>query len=547
MLPAFVIGLREGLEAALIVGIVAAFLRQRGRTDLLRWMWAGVALAASICLAVGVGLKLAATSLPHRQQEGLETVVALVAVAMVTYMVVWMRRHARHLRTDLERAAGEAMASGSGWALVTMAFLAVFREGFETAVFLVAAFNESNDPAASGAGALAGVTVACALGAAIYRGGLTLDLRRVFRATAVVLVLVAAGLVVSALHSAHEAGWLNAGQRRVTDLTWLVAPGSVRSSLLTGMLGFQPRPVVIEVVGWALYLVVVMTFALWPVGRTVAPRTVVRFAGAVAVVAAVVATTAAVFGPHSSEAATELSLATDEAPVAVQIVDIDDARATARLDGTEYDLDLVGTADRAGRRAVEYRSVDITVGEDSEVVTAEALAERNGGRLPLGLSPADHPDGFELVERVSSRATIWFDAATGTVLDVVVDSSSTASVTMASGPSPLGSGTESTRATTAEAVAAQTALARDEATASARAHSVRTAAWVSGLVAGAAAAVAAGAWFVGRRTRRGRPHGSSPDGPARAGALEADDSPADPRTAPRPAQLAPRPEGVLSS
>src|ERR1700712_5001897 len=130
MLSTFVIGLREGLEAALIVGIVAAFLKQRGRTDLLRLVWLGVGLAALICLGVGVGLHAYSAALPQKQQEGLETVVGAIAVAMVTYMVVWMRRHSRGLKKQLEGAAEDALQSGSGLALVAMAFLAVFREGF---------------------------------------------------------------------------------------------------------------------------------------------------------------------------------------------------------------------------------------------------------------------------------------------------------------------------------------------------------------------------------------------------------------------------------
>ena len=267
MLSTFVIGLREGLEAALIVGIVAAFLRTNGRLDLLRWVWAGVAAAVVLCLGVGIALRVASQNLPYRQQEGLETVIALVAVAMVSYMVVWMRRHARSLKHDLEGAAGAALDSGSGWALVAMAFLAVLREGFETAVFLVAAFNESANPTTAATGALIGILVACVLGYGIYSGGFRINLARFFRITGAVLVLVAAGLVTSAFHSAHEAGWIDAGQRQVADLTWLVRPGSVQSSLLTGMLGWQPRPTVIEVVVYVAFLVPVMTFVLWPAAR----------------------------------------------------------------------------------------------------------------------------------------------------------------------------------------------------------------------------------------------------------------------------------------
>jgi high-affinity iron transporter len=269
MLPTFVIGLREGLEAALIVSIVASFLRQRGRFDLLRWVFIGITAAVVLCLGVGIALELISKNLPQKQQEGLETVIGAVAVLMVTYMVIWMRRHSRDLKGQLEGATAEALAAGSGFALVAMAFLAVLREGFETAVFLLAAFNESESPTTAGAGASLGILVALALGYAIYRGCVGLNLSKFFRATGVVLVLVAAGLVVSALHTAHEAGWLNAGQQRLLDLTAVIRPGSVQSSLLTGILGLQERPTLIETIGWLAYLVPLGLYVGWPVGWSV--------------------------------------------------------------------------------------------------------------------------------------------------------------------------------------------------------------------------------------------------------------------------------------
>ena len=267
VLETFVIGLREGLEGALIVGIVAAFLRQRGRPDALRLMWAGVAIAIAICLAVAVALQLWSASLPEAQQDGLETVVGAAAVVMVTYMIVWMRRHARGMKRDLEDAAATALAAGTAWALIGMAVLAVLREGFETAVFLLAAFNASGSALAAGIGALLGIVVAAGIGYGIYRGGIRLDLARFFRLTGLVLVLVAAGLVATCFHTAHEAGWISAGQAQVVDLGSLIQPGSTVAALLTGVLGLQARPVQIEVAGWLLYLVPMTLFVAWPQTR----------------------------------------------------------------------------------------------------------------------------------------------------------------------------------------------------------------------------------------------------------------------------------------
>src|SRR5262245_46307562 len=211
-------------------------------------MWAGVGLAIGICAAVGVGLHLVDQALPQKEQEGLETVIALLAVAAITYMIVWMRQHSRELRGSLEQHALAALAAGSVFALVGMAFFAVIREGFETAVFLLAAFDASTNPTAAGFGAVLGVLVAAIIGYGIYRGGIKINLSRFFRYTGIVLVIVAAGLLASAFHTAHEAGWINGLQEQAFDLSWLVAPGTVRSALLTGMLGIQPKPVVIEAI-----------------------------------------------------------------------------------------------------------------------------------------------------------------------------------------------------------------------------------------------------------------------------------------------------------
>src|SRR4029079_3980647 len=160
MIPTFVITLREGVEASLIVGIIAAFLVKEGRRDALRQMWVGVAIAIVLCAGVGVGLNVLGEELPQREQEGLETIVGVIAVAMITYMIIWMTRHSRGIKAELEGDAASALANGSAMALVAMAFLAVLREGFETSVFLLAAFQDATDTTAAGAGAVIGLVAA---------------------------------------------------------------------------------------------------------------------------------------------------------------------------------------------------------------------------------------------------------------------------------------------------------------------------------------------------------------------------------------------------
>ena len=179
-------------------------------------------------------------------------------------MIVWMRRNARGIKAVLEGEAASALAAGSTMALVAMAFLAVLREGFETSVFLLAAFQNASDTTAAGAGAVLGLLAAVAIGLGLYRGGVRINLTRFFRITGLVLVFVAAGLLATAAHTAHEAGWINGLQGQAVDLSWLVQPGTITGSLLTGMLGLQPSPTVIEAMVYLLYAVPMALYVLWP-------------------------------------------------------------------------------------------------------------------------------------------------------------------------------------------------------------------------------------------------------------------------------------------
>lgn len=266
MIPTFVITLREGVEASLIIGIIAAFLAKEGRRDAMRQMWVGIGIAVGLCVGVAVLLEVVGQDLPQKQQEGLETVIGLIAVSAVTYMIVWMRRNARGIKATLEGEAASALAQGSARALVGMAFLAVLREGFETSVFLLAAFQNSTDTTAAGAGAVLGLVAAVAIGLGLYRGGVRINLTRFFRITGLVLVFVAAGLLATAAHTGHEAGWINGLQGQAIDLSWLVQPGTISGSLLTGMLGLQPSPTVIEVTLYLAYAIPMAIYVLWPQG-----------------------------------------------------------------------------------------------------------------------------------------------------------------------------------------------------------------------------------------------------------------------------------------
>src|SRR5699024_6431293 len=245
-------------------------------------MWLGVALAVLLSIAVGVGLALLEKALPQAAQEGLETVIGAVAVFFVTGMIVWMNTHARDMKRQLETEAAHALGRASTYALASMAFLAVLKEGFETSVFLLATFSAAQSGTLAASGAIIGLLVAVAIGWGIYAGGVKLNLGRFFRYTAVFLILVAAGLVVSCLRTAHEAGWLNAGQQAIMNLDWLVAHGTVQAALITGVLGIPADPRLIELLGWLGYLIPVALYLYWPRAHRCGRRAAARLKVAIA-------------------------------------------------------------------------------------------------------------------------------------------------------------------------------------------------------------------------------------------------------------------------
>lgn len=420
MLATLVIGLREGLEATLIVGIIAAFLR-RNRVPLVP-MWLGVGTAVLLSVAVGFGLQLVEQALPQAEQEGMETIIGVVAVVFVTGMIVWMRSHARSLGKDLEASATAALGRGTAWALAGMAFLAVLKEGFETAVFLLATFQASSDTGSAALGAVIGIAAAVLIGYGIYTGGVRLNLSRFFTGTGVFLVFVAAGLVLTAIRHAHEAGWIVIGQQRTVDLSWLAPNGSVQGALVTGVLGIPPDPRVIEVLGWVLYLVPVLALSLWPRAWRPTParvpfvRTVVAGGLAVAAVGLAVGVQAvAASAPRLSDTVR---------------LDGDQTRLTAVVHGTTGELRTTGNGSQAevalpasthrrvtrgGVAADRWQVVD--TGAASEQPSSLTLDDLVGlfGRIPVGISPSTNPGPFTAAWATKRTTTLW--TAAGGVLD----------------------------------------------------------------------------------------------------------------------------------
>jgi high-affinity iron transporter len=265
VLPAFVIGLREGLETVVILGAIAVFLGHHGRRRQLRVVWTASAAAAALCLVIAVTLRLVEVSLSTTAEDRCEAIVGVVAVLTVTYMVIWMRRFPKDLMRDSTETAARQLAGGSGRALAALAFFAVLREGFEVSVFVLALIGaKTSNPLTGTLGAVAGVLVAVVVGIGVVRGGLHLNVARFFRATAVVLVRSAAGLAMTAIHAANVAGWLVFAQTPQFDWSGLAPPGSVLSSITTGMFGIQPYPVLIDVVVWLVYLIPMLLVVIVP-------------------------------------------------------------------------------------------------------------------------------------------------------------------------------------------------------------------------------------------------------------------------------------------
>jgi high-affinity iron transporter len=262
----FLIGLREGLEAALVVSILVAFVRKTGHADRLPALWAGVGAAIGLSLGVGALLVFTSAELSFEQQEIFGGTMSLVAVGFVTGMVFWMKRNSRNLSGELTEKA-EAALSGGALAMAGTAFLATGREGLETALFLWPSLRASGYQA--GVGAVLGIVVAVGLAYLLYRRSISLNLAAFFRWTGAGLVVVAAGVLAYGIHDLQEADVLPGLNTRAFDVSSAVPPSSWYGTLLKGIFNFQPNPTVLQVVAYLAYLIPVLVLFLYtkPVRR----------------------------------------------------------------------------------------------------------------------------------------------------------------------------------------------------------------------------------------------------------------------------------------
>ncbi len=378
------IGLREGLEAVLIVTIIATFLRQNNAS--MRGMWFGVGAGVALATAVGIALNAVEQALPQDKQEMMETVIGGIAVFFVTGMILWMRTHARTMKRELESQAADALASGTLTALTVMAFLAVLREGFETSVFLVATFQHASSAPSAVSGAVLGIVSSVILGWAMFVGGVRINLQKFFKITGVFLVFVAAGLVMFAFRTAHEAGWVNVGQGRTVDLAWLAPNGSIRSALLTGVLGIPSDPRVIEVLAWFAYLLPMLALMFWPakwaLSATTAQRARLGGAGAAVVLAAILF--AAVPMPT-------VSLPTEAPDSTGATVQVSVTGTSAALERANHTYALGNPTPTTDHGADTRWTASKVMGTQPTTLSLQDLIDLNGGRIPSGLGAAAGP------------------------------------------------------------------------------------------------------------------------------------------------------------
>jgi high-affinity iron transporter len=261
LLVAYLIMLREGIEAALIVGIVAGYLRQTGRSQWMPGVWVGVALACVLCLALGIALDHVNAEFPQRQQELFEGLVGLLATVILTSMVFWMKKAARSIKAEIHDSIDSALGAHDrqGLALIGMVFFAVGREGLESVFFLLAIVEQSHGWAVP-IGAALGLASAIGVGFAIYYGGVKLDMRRFFRWTGVFIIFVAAGLLATSLRAFHEAGLWNGLQKVVFDFSDVLPQDSVLGTLLSGFFGYQEAPTIGEIALYLAFLIPVLSF-----------------------------------------------------------------------------------------------------------------------------------------------------------------------------------------------------------------------------------------------------------------------------------------------
>jgi high-affinity iron transporter len=264
---AFLITLREGFEAALIVAIVLAAVRAQGRPELKRWVWLGTVSALALAVVVGIILHLTISDLTGVPRLRTFAIICIAAAGLLTWMIFWMRKHSRSLKGELEHQV-EAALGQSAFALAFVAFLAVAREGLETALFLIST-TSADDGAQVVWGGIIGLVIAAALGVAVYHGSRAIPMKAFFQVTGVLIVMFAAGLLsraVQFLQAANDLGTMNNAVYNLTMYHWLTID-SEAGKFLAGIFGWDPRPSAEQVIVYLLFAIPVLVAFFWGANR----------------------------------------------------------------------------------------------------------------------------------------------------------------------------------------------------------------------------------------------------------------------------------------
>jgi len=266
MLPTYLLSLREGLEAALIIGIVLGAVSKIRRTDLAPAVWFGTLSAVIISILTAVVLTSFGMSLEEKAEQIFEGVTMLIAAGILTWMIFWMGKQARFLKSELEDGVNKAAASTGKRAVFWLAFMAVVREGVELAIFITAAFFAGSQEQATSnliqtlAGTILGLGTAVLLGYTIFATSLRLDLRRFFQVTGILLILFAAGLVAHGVHEFNEVGWIPGVVEHVWDVNMILDENSIAGQLLKTLFGYNGNPSLTEMIAYFIYIAVVTVF-----------------------------------------------------------------------------------------------------------------------------------------------------------------------------------------------------------------------------------------------------------------------------------------------
>jgi high-affinity iron transporter len=256
---ALLITLREGLEAALVISILLAYLRQLGRSDDTGMIWSGAAAAIAVSVAVGAVIFIVGAEFEGTGEQVFEGLVSLTAVGVLTWMIFWMRRQGGRIRSSLHERVDSALVGG-GMALAGLAFVVVLREGIETALFVFAAAKATAVPSGGAGeqllGAVVGLMTAAVIGVLLYRGAVVLNIRSFFRVTGALILVVAAGLFAFGVHELQEAGWLPLLAANAFDISSTLPDESGAGAILRALIGYQSDPTILEVLAWTAYLVV---------------------------------------------------------------------------------------------------------------------------------------------------------------------------------------------------------------------------------------------------------------------------------------------------